>query len=460
MAGKRNVIVPRVSDRGDREDEQFYSPDIQIDKATAWSDREGDTVVAVFPEIDVSGTLPLRRRKGLLPAIEMVEAGDADQIVVTYFDRVARKLKVQHEILERVEAAGGDVYALDHGRLTNGTAAQRISINMLGAVFQFYSEIIGEKVKPAQDRAIARGVAPFPRLPPGIIRGEDDRCTAASDPEAEPMRTVIEAFERRARGDSWPEVRTFLADNGIYKSLHGTMTMIQSKLYIGEIHFGPREPNLNAHDPIIDPNLWHAAQLPRMRRGGPRPKSQALLARLGVLKCGNCGGGMTVNNAGGFYRCQGSRLKGCDAKASVRAHRVEAIAIEEVSAYVTNETIHGEASREARIRAADAKVKRADDALQGALRVLRDFQNEEGTVDTLNRLRAERKSAQDDRDKLGPGGRKLFAHPDDIRKLPPADQVTAWRRLLTDTGCVITVAPAVNGSRLWDDSRITVTFQF
>lgn len=460
MAGKRNVIVPRVSAQGDREEEDFYSPEIQIEKATEWSDREGDIVVAVLPETNVSGTLPLRRRKGLLPAVEMVQDGAADQIIIAYFDRLVRKLKVQLEVIELVEKAGGDIYALDHGRLTNGSAAVKLSTNMLGAVFQYYSDIIGEKVQPAQNKAVAKGVVPFPRLPPGIVRGEDGRCTPASAADAEPLCTVIEAFQLRARDESWPDVRAFLAEHGIHKSLHGVQTMIRSKLYIGELHFGKtRVPNLNAHDPIIDRDLWLSAQREPVRRGGRRV-SPALLSRLGVLRCGTCGGGLTVNNTEGHYRCQGSKLRGCADKVSVRARPIEALAIEEVSAYVTNEDIHGEASREARIRAADAKVTRTDDELQEALTMLRDFSKERGTVETLNRLRAARDKAMSERDKLGPGRAKLSAHPDDIRKLPAADQVTAWRRLLTDTGCVITVNPAAGVSRRWDRSRIVVTFDF
>ena len=38
----------------------------------------------------MSGKLPLARRPGLLKAIEMVEAGEADHIVVAYFDRLVR----------------------------------------------------------------------------------------------------------------------------------------------------------------------------------------------------------------------------------------------------------------------------------------------------------------------------------------------------------------------------------
>ena len=46
--------------------------------------------------------------------------------MVAYFDRLVRSLKVQLEVIERVERAGGEIFALDHGKLTNGTAAQRL----------------------------------------------------------------------------------------------------------------------------------------------------------------------------------------------------------------------------------------------------------------------------------------------------------------------------------------------
>jgi hypothetical protein len=37
----------------------------------------------------------------------MVEAGEADHIVVAYFDRPVRSLKVQLEVIERVERRAG-----------------------------------------------------------------------------------------------------------------------------------------------------------------------------------------------------------------------------------------------------------------------------------------------------------------------------------------------------------------
>ena len=123
----------------------------------------------------------------------MIEAGRADQLVVAYFDRLVRSLKVQLEVIERVERAGGEIFALDHGKLTNGTAAQRLSTNMLGSVFQYFAEITGEKVTAAQARAVARGVYPHPKVPVGYVRGENGVLVV--EPAA--AKVVVQAFKRR-----------------------------------------------------------------------------------------------------------------------------------------------------------------------------------------------------------------------------------------------------------------------
>ena len=105
----RAVAVVRVSAQGDRPEEHFHSPDVQLDSAKRWARKRRERFVAHFPEIDVSGKRPLVKRPGLLKAVEMIEAGQADHIVVAYFDRLVRSLKVQLEVIERVERAGGEI---------------------------------------------------------------------------------------------------------------------------------------------------------------------------------------------------------------------------------------------------------------------------------------------------------------------------------------------------------------
>ena len=230
----RAVAVVRVSAQGDRAEEHFHSPDVQLDSAKRWARKRRERFVAHFGEIDVSGKRPLVKRPGLLKAVEMVEAGQADHIVVAYFDRLVRSLKVQLEVIERVEKAGGEIFALDHGKLTNGTAATRLSTNMMGAVFQYFAEVTGEKVTAAQARAVARGVLPNSRIVPGYMRGEDGVLVVV--PELAPV--VREVFQRRDRGATIVELQAFLLERGIERSVAGVASMLRSRMYLGEIHFG------------------------------------------------------------------------------------------------------------------------------------------------------------------------------------------------------------------------------
>ena len=276
----RDVVVVRVSEQGDREDENFHSPKAQLARAKLWSDDQGNRVVDAFEEIDVSGKPPLAKRPGLLKAIELVEAGEADHIVVAYFDRLVRSLKVQLEVIERVEHAGGEIYAIDHGRLTNGTAATRMSNNMMGAAFQYYAEVTGEKVAAAQERVVARGVLPNSRISPGYVRGEDD-VLVVERPKA---RVVVQAFKRRDRGASLVEIQALLAKNGIERSISGVASMLRSRMYLGEIHFGELH-NTRAHEPIIkDRGLFERVQRRTVSRASGQVRAAAGAPRCAALR--------------------------------------------------------------------------------------------------------------------------------------------------------------------------------
>ena len=90
-------------------------------------------------------------------------------IVAAYFDRLMRSLRVQDELVSRVEAAGGQVLALDVGAVTNGSAGQWLSGTMLGAVSEYQRRTTAERTREAQpgDRPRRRPVAPGDRgLPP------------------------------------------------------------------------------------------------------------------------------------------------------------------------------------------------------------------------------------------------------------------------------------------------------
>jgi len=46
MSKPRDVVVVRVSEKGDREDEHFHSPEVQIEAAMRWANDRGERLVA------------------------------------------------------------------------------------------------------------------------------------------------------------------------------------------------------------------------------------------------------------------------------------------------------------------------------------------------------------------------------------------------------------------------------
>ena len=411
MSKPRDVVVVRVSEKGDREDEHFHSPEVQIEAARRWAKDRGERLVASpIPEIDVSGKLPLSKRPGLLAAIEMIEAGRADQLVVAYFDRLVRSLKVQLEVIERVEKAGGEIFALDHGKLTNGTAAQRLSTNMLGSVFQYFAEITGEKVTAAQ----ARGVYPHPKIPVGYVRGENGVLVV--EPAA--AKLVVQAFKRRDRGRSLVEIQAFLAENGIERALSGVAWMLRSRMYLGEIHFGELH-NPQAHEAIVkDRGLFERVQRRTVSRGR-QAKSDRLLARLAVLRCGTCASRMVINSDSGSYRCGDTSANRCRRRAAVKADRVEEMVLDAVRAYSATADVHGRASRKRQIREADEAIERVNAGLDDTIRQLGGLGllGRAASQETLEKLTTALDDAHAARARLGDGGESNIIGPEDVDKL-------------------------------------------
>src|SRR5262249_44950119 len=113
------------------------SPVEQRQRIEAACARERFDLLDTFPEIDVSGGARLERRPGLSQAVAMIEAGQADVIVVAYFDRLFRSLEVQAEVAKRVEAAGGALFSADSGEIRSDTASGWITSSMLGVVAEY-----------------------------------------------------------------------------------------------------------------------------------------------------------------------------------------------------------------------------------------------------------------------------------------------------------------------------------
>jgi site-specific DNA recombinase len=442
---RRAIGIVRVSEvkgrdrKGVAERDALISPEAQCGRIEEACKRHGLTLIDTYEELDVSGGSALEDRTGLGPTLRRLEAGEAQVVVAGYFDRLFRSLKVQHEFVSRVEDAGGEVLAVDFGQVSHGTASQWLSSTMIGAVSEYFRRSAAERSREAQIRAVARGVVPWPNATPGYVVGDDGVLEV--DPATRDV--VAQAFELRADGATVARVREHLADHGIVRSYHGTTSLLRSRVVLGEIHFGDLV-NLEAHEPIVERDVWQRVQRMSVSRGR-KAKSDRLLARLGVLRCGTCGARMVVGtgNHGDYhlYRCPPTG--DCSRRVTVSAELAERVVLEYVRAALADS--EGRASAERQAREAQAMLDRAQADLDAALRAFAGFEDEQAARERLNELREVRDAAKGRADKFAGSSAALTINAaDDWDRLTLGEK----RALIRTTVAEAQVAPGRGEDRV------------
>lgn len=382
---RRAVGIVRNSP--DEKNDDKHSPEIQATSMRAECERQGWDLLDLLYEIDVSANWELDRRTGLSAAVAMVEAGEADVILVARFDRMVRNTRVQAEITKRVEDKGGDLYAIDFGQLTNGDATRKLSAGFLGLVAEYHSNTTRERSIEGVQAAIDLGIPPFKGATAGYLRpitgirrnGKPIHGPLVPDPKT--RDAVARAWAMRADGATVQECQQFLAEHGVVYSYPGVIKLFKSRLPLGELHHAGAKwtfrSNLHAHEPIIDRDVWERVQQVSPPRGR-QAKSQQLLARLGVLRCAACEGRMSVGDdwrGKKVYRCSTS-VGSCPEPSTIMADMAERVVWDE--AVIACEGRRGRAASDTEVRAAEAEADRAEAALAGLVKQLTGFENIEG----------------------------------------------------------------------------------
>ena len=387
----RAVAIVRVSQRDG--DPSEHSPEVQVRAIIEHCAQRGyrldprdildenvDTNGKVRP---VSGSWDLADRPKLAHAVALVQRRTHHVIVGERFDRLFRDLDVQRQTIKAVEAAGGRLESPKQGALTHATAESELHATMDGAVAQYTKRTAMDRARDAVAVAIEQGKSPAP-VPAGYRRVDGH----LEPGPAKEVSTVRDAFEKRANGATIAEVQAFLAKRGIHRTVSGVRNMLTSKLYIGEVHFGDYTPNLKAHDPIIDRDVFDAVQK-MVVTAGRKAKSERLLARLGILKCASCDGRMSASSTStgyAFYRCSS---QACSKPVAIGADIVEREVIAAVVEAAGSRKGCAKLAHQAR-RAAD-QADRAQAAYERAQRILADS----GDEAEAQRILGEKRQARD-----------------------------------------------------------------
>ena len=286
--------------------------------------------------------------------------------------------------------------AVDSGAISEGTAAQWLNGTVQGMMAEYMRRSVKERSGDAQRNAVLRGKVPWPNIPAGYRKGSDGKLK----PEPGESSAVAEAFRLRSEGATVKEVRAHLKARGIVRTWHGVQAMLKSRIYLGEVHFGELH-NLEAHEPIVDADVWAKAQRTEIR--GPRAKSSRLLARLDVLRCGTCGGRMSVGTQTqngrkyGFYRC--SPVGDCPSRMAIGADIAEAVVSGRVRAALAD--VKGRASAEVNARNAVQERDDAQGRLDRAVRAFDGMGDVASVREQLTKIRSELDDAQARVDQLG-----------------------------------------------------------
>jgi DNA invertase Pin-like site-specific DNA recombinase len=151
----RAVIYVRTSGLGqvDRE-----GPLVQEDDCRRYATATGMTVVAVLHEKATTGETD--DRPAYADALLMVEAGEADALLVATRSRLARNLMVQEALLRRAWDLHAEVHEADYGLIPEDDPddpTRTFVRQMLGAVAQLDKAMTVQRLRKARQQKAARG---------------------------------------------------------------------------------------------------------------------------------------------------------------------------------------------------------------------------------------------------------------------------------------------------------------
>jgi len=247
-------------------------------------------------------------RPALKRLLADVEAGRIDIIVIYKLDRLSRSLLDFMKLVEFFESHNTSIVSITQ-QINTSTSAGRMMINILMTFAQYEREIIAERIRDKIAGAKRRGkhCGGTPVL--GYDADPETKKLGINQKEAELVRHI---FKRYCELGSAREVARELKKQGyknktwttrkgnIHKGRDFTMTciwrMLNNPLYIGQvIHKDKRFPG--EHEAIIDKRTYEMARAMLEANTTARRKSKYATAYplKGLVRCGHCGGAMTVS---------------------------------------------------------------------------------------------------------------------------------------------------------------------
>lgn len=380
-----------------------YSTELQSEKSTAdqielcraYCQKEGYRVVRTYHDDAISGG-SVHGRSGLSDLLADAERGAFDVIVVEALDRLSRRMADLSSMYDHLRFLGIGLVEV------HGGAANTLTVGLRGLIGQMYREDNVHKIKRGMTGVVrdgrhaggrAYGYRPIPGRP-GVMQIEEGEAAVVRRIFAEALdgrlpREIAAGLNRDGvlppRGSSW-NASTI---SGNATRGHG---ILRNPIYAGRIVWNRvrmiKDPNTGKrvsrpnppeewreseapHLAIIDPEDFTGAiamleaRARRAKGGKSNRRPKRLLS--GLLRCGKCGGGMSIHDRRGNairIRCTKSTESGiCGNTRRYRLDRIEAAVVEGLKTQLAHPDLISEYVRvyreERRAEAAQAARERA-----------------------------------------------------------------------------------------------------
>jgi DNA invertase Pin-like site-specific DNA recombinase len=206
----RVIAYLRCSTR--KQADEGMSLDVQRDRITAYAALYGLQVVAW--EHDAASGKDLDRR-GLRRALEGIDEGRADGIVVAKLDRLTRSVRDLGDLItERFGREDGPALLSVAEQIDTRTAGGRLVLNVLSSVSQWEREIISERTTEALDLKRANGERVSRHIPYGKQLAEDGMHVEPVPEDHPEYWLLVRARELRGQGLGLRRIAAKLAEEG------------------------------------------------------------------------------------------------------------------------------------------------------------------------------------------------------------------------------------------------------
>jgi site-specific DNA recombinase len=210
----RTVAYLRVST--DKQADHGVSLDAQRAKVEAYASLYDLELVAVL--VDAGASAKTLDRPELVRALAMLDAGEADALLVVKLDRLTRSVADLGTLVDRYFARQEGPALLSVGeQIDTRSAAGRLVLNVLASVAQWEREATGERTAAAMAHKRAQGEYTGGRVPYGWALDDDGVRLVADAGEQSVIRATLElrdsGLSLRKIGAAL-EARGFLPRNG------------------------------------------------------------------------------------------------------------------------------------------------------------------------------------------------------------------------------------------------------